>query len=170
MKINLVNIHKGLNHLKFLIKSQDLGFDEKDEAITLFPNDLYVDVEIQQFSDKYFIKVDLITVAYYNCDRCLATFDQNLETTFQLIYSKHKRDVFEDDEYRFLGEKETEIDLSADVRENLLLVIPMKRLCNESCRGLCIHCGANLNHETCNCKQDTIDPRWEKLKSIQFNN
>ncbi len=169
MKINLVKLHEGLNQLRFQIKPESLGFDQKQETLLLFPNEIHADVEVQKFSDKFFIKIALITAAHYSCDRCLDEFNQNLEASFQLIYSKHSRDQFADDEYRFLGEDETEIDLSADVRENILLVIPMKHLCRESCKGLCPHCGVNLNYESCDCHQETIDPRWEKLKILQKN-
>ncbi|UCE06466.1 MAG: DUF177 domain-containing protein [bacterium] len=167
MKINLAKLHEGLNRFNFQVKPEDLGFDEKQETLVLFPNDINADIEVQKFSDKYFIKAVLLTFAHYVCDRCLDEFDENLEASFQLIYSKQTRDQFDDDEYRFFGEDETEIDLSNDARENLLLVIPMKQLCKDDCMGLCSHCGINLNHETCNCNRDTIDPRWEVLKSLQ---
>lgn len=169
MKINLAKLHEGLNELKFQIKPEDLGFDEKEETLFLFSNDIYADVEVQKFSDKYFIKVSLLTLAHYTCDRCLDEFDQNLDAKFQLIYSKQTRNRFENDDYRFLGENVTEIDLSPDIRENILLVIPMKHLCNEGCMGLCPHCGTNLNYETCDCQQEKIDPRWEILRTIQKN-
>lgn len=167
MKINLVKIHEGLNQLKFQIKPEDLGFDEQEGTQLLFPNDTYADVEVQKFSDKYFIKADVRTVAHYTCDRCLDEFDQNLGAAFRLVYSKQTGDQSDDDEYRSLAEKETEIDLSADIRENMLLFLPMKHLCNETCKGLCPHCGTNLNYETCDCHQETLDPRWEILKILQ---
>lgn len=170
MKINLVKLTDDINRLKFRIKPGDLGFEESDQTSLLFPNDIEANIEVQKFSDKYFIKVNLNTLVHYCCDRCLVDFDQPLNTAFQLIYSKYSSDQFEDDEFRFLGETEAEIDLGSDIRENILLVLPMKHLCKETCRGLCPHCGTNLNYETCDCQQATIDPRWEKLKSLQSNN
>jgi len=167
MNINLVKLHEGLNKLNFQIKPDDLDFDGEEETLFLFPNIIDADVEVQKFSDKFFIKVNLLTVAHYTCDRCLDVFDQNLEANFQLIYSKQTRYQFEDDEYRFIEENATEIDLSTDIREHLLLVIPMKHLCKEDCAGLCSHCGVNLNNETCECERTTIDARWQVLKNLQ---
>jgi uncharacterized protein len=169
MKINLVKLHEGLNSLRFKIKPEDLGFDENEETLLLFHNDIYAEIEVQKFSDKYFIKANVKTVAHYSCDRCLDEFDQNLEAAFRLVYSKQTGNQSGDDEYRFLAENETEIDLSADIRENMLLFLPMKHLCKETCKGLCPHCGTNLNDETCDCQQKTIDPRWEILKTLQKN-
>ena len=57
-----------------------------------------------------------------------------------------------------------EIDLSEEIREVLLLNVPLKPLCNPDCKGLCQHCGRNLNLEKCACAPDNQDPRWEKLR------
>ncbi|MBR2364907.1 MAG: DUF177 domain-containing protein [Lentisphaeria bacterium] len=44
-------------------------------------------------------------------------------------------------------------DLTDEVRENLLLSMPMRIKCKEDCKGLCLSCGANLNKEKCTCKK-----------------
>lgn len=167
MKINLANLDEGINELQFQIKPEELGFDEKEETSFLFPNDIEADVEVQKFSDKFFFKINLTTRSHFTCDRCLEEFDQKLKADFQLIYSKQVRHQFKDDVYRFLDESTVEIDLSDDVRENLLLVLPMKHICKEECAGLCSQCGINLNYDACECDQKIIDPRWEALKNLQ---
>ncbi len=35
--------------------------------------------------------------------------------------------------------------------DDLLAQLPMRYLCSEDCKGLCMHCGANLNVESCSC-------------------
>lgn len=170
MKINLAKLHEGLNQVDFKVRPTDLGFDQNEETQILFPNDTFADVEVQKFGDKYFLKVHLVTLAHYSCDRCLEEYDRDLTADFQLVYSKEERiGVVDDDDFRVLGEKQTEIDLREDIRENILLVIPMKHLCEETCKGLCPRCGANLNFEQCDCQQEVIDPRWEALKMLQRN-
>jgi len=62
--------------------------------------------------------------------------------------------------------REGELDLGEIVREQLLLNIPMRPLCGESCKGLCPHCGANLNETTCGCEQKSIDPRMKALEKL----
>jgi len=64
MKINLAKLHEGLNELKFLIKPDELGFDEMEDTSFLFPNNIEAKVEVQKFSDKFFIKANLSTVAH----------------------------------------------------------------------------------------------------------
>ena len=59
------------------------------------------------------------------------------------------------------------IDITKDVRDYALLAIPMKKLCKEDCKGLCVNCGKNLNEGDCNCSKDMIDPRWLPLQELK---
>ena len=58
------------------------------------------------------------------------------------------------------------VDMTDQIRQVLALAMPMKPICSEDCRGLCPQCGANLNEETCDCRSDEIDERWEGLKDL----
>jgi uncharacterized protein len=53
------------------------------------------------------------------------------------------------------------------VREQVLLAVPLKVICREDCKGLCPHCGANLNLEQCSCSEPVEDPRWTALKDLR---
>ena len=53
------------------------------------------------------------------------------------------------------------------LREQVLLAAPLKAICREDCRGLCPHCGRNLNLEQCTCAEPIEDPRWEALKGLR---
>jgi uncharacterized protein len=52
------------------------------------------------------------------------------------------------------------------LREQFQLVLPMKPLCAQSCRGLCPECGANLNRTECDCQPRWEDPRLAPLKGL----
>ena len=58
------------------------------------------------------------------------------------------------------------IDLRLPVEETLILALPMKWLCRESCQGLCSHCGRNLNEGPCQCNDRTVDPRLAVLQGL----
>ena len=53
-------------------------------------------------------------------------------------------------------------DLTDEVRENLLLSMPMRIKCKEDCKGLCSGCGANLNTEKCSCKKKKSSGKGKK--------
>ena len=53
------------------------------------------------------------------------------------------------------------------LREQILLAVPLRVLCIEECKGLCPHCGKNLNEGQCSCAEPLEDPRWAALKDIR---
>jgi len=58
------------------------------------------------------------------------------------------------------------LDLLETVRQSILVTMPMKPLCKDDCRGLCPHCGANLNQSGCGCIQLTQEQRWAPLLEL----
>jgi len=46
-----------------------------------------------------------------------------------------------------------EIDLAPEVRDQLILTLPLHPLCREDCRGLCPVCGVNRNNTSCKCEE-----------------
>ena len=60
------------------------------------------------------------------------------------------------------------IDLTADIREAILLALPMKFVCSEACRGLCVQCGANLNKAPCACGKPRQTIPWGMLDQLKL--
>ena len=66
-----------------------------------------------------------------------------------------------------------EVDISEEVREEALLVLPFNLLCSEDCKGLCA-CGADLNTEKCRCgkaKKKSLpkeDHTWDALNQLEL--
>ncbi len=102
------------------------------------------------------------------CARCLETFSFPVSEEFRIFLT---RELTEDeDEEIDMDVSELlsdEINLIHILREQLILQIPMKPICSQSCRGLCSSCGNNLNSEDCNCDTTSIDPRLKKLKELK---
>lgn len=59
-----------------------------------------------------------------------------------------------------------QIDLNDIAANSFLMSISGKFLCKEDCKGLCPHCGADLNQSECGCNRETIDPRWAALAEM----
>ena len=62
--------------------------------------------------------------------------------------------------------EDVKIDIDDIVANNFLMNVEGKYLCSEDCKGLCQHCGADLNEGDCGCSQENIDPRWAALVDI----
>jgi uncharacterized metal-binding protein YceD (DUF177 family) len=59
------------------------------------------------------------------------------------------------------------IDLTADIREAILLALPINFLCSKTCRGLCVYCGANLNKAPCVCRKPRRAAPWGALDQLK---
>ena len=78
--------------------------------------------------------------------------------------------------FHFEKVKDLEVDLTEDVREELLLAVPSCFYCSPDCKGICPMCGANLNHETCSCgdapAEPEVDPAapspWDQLDALNL--
>lgn len=60
------------------------------------------------------------------------------------------------------------IDLGPALREAILLAVPPSPLCSETCLGLCLNCGQDLNERDCGHSQQVGDLRWESLKKLKL--
>jgi uncharacterized protein len=105
------------------------------------------------------------------CARCVEPVRTPVEGAFDLIFRPAEADS--DPGERSITVDETEIgyyeesglSLEDVVREQVLLSLPSRTLCNADCKGLCPRCGQNLNTGTCNC-EPTADPRWTALSGL----
>ena len=60
------------------------------------------------------------------------------------------------------------VDLTDDIREEVLLRLPNYPLCLPACRGLCPQCGKNLNRGPCRCAAPPVDGRWAGLQDLKL--
>jgi uncharacterized protein len=107
------------------------------------------------------------------CARCLEPVKQEVDREFELLYRPLGADAGRDELSVTAAEAEIGyyqgdgILLEDVVREQVLLALPLKVTCREDCKGLCPHCGKNLNEEQCSCNVPMEDPRWAALKEIR---
>jgi len=108
------------------------------------------------------------------CARCAEDFNVASYRDFRFVIAPKSmgevngRDLTAED-LEFSVYEGEEVDLSPLMREQLLLALPTRPLCRESCRGLCSQCGANLNLNPCSCSIQTLDPRLEALRSLKVS-
>ena len=78
--------------------------------------------------------------------------------------------------FHFEKVRDLEVDLTDDVREELLLAVPSCFYCSPDCKGICPMCGTNLNHASCSCDTQEADPEpdaaapspWDQLDALNL--
>ncbi len=101
------------------------------------------------------------------CSRCGEDFD--FCHSFDTVRPVAKELTDDSNDDYILTDEDGFVDLKAVFEDELLLELPTKLLCRESCKGLCPKCGANLNGGNCGCSTKEIDPRLEVLKALLDN-
>jgi len=107
------------------------------------------------------------------CDRCLGRAQFPLDTSFDLFY-RPMSFIARDEEVE-IDEGEAELgfyegggmELEDILREQILLAMPMQRVCREDCKGICPTCGGNRNETPCDCPTERTDSRWSALQGLK---
>ena len=116
---------------------------------------------------------DLSTRVEMACARCLEPIHCDVAKPFELLYRPQGADAGKEELSVTAAEAEVSyyqgegLLLEDVLREQVLLALPIKAICRDDCKGLCPHCGRNLNQEQCNCADAAHDPRWSALKDIR---
>jgi uncharacterized protein len=163
--------------------AKEIRFSEPIDGL----NDLYKNGQLRDFGFPPFLEVDLV---YYrsgqeiffrgsfagilegSCSRCLGSYSFALNKEFDFVLSpdpsKSGRRVGElkraDLGLSYYSTEE--INLAPLIKEQVILALPTRPLCDEGCRGLCDHCGVDLNRGTCRCS-DTADPRMAIFRRLK---
>mgnify|MGYP001563539720 CR=1 FL=1 len=125
------------------------------------------------------IKIDV--PVSLSCSLCLETFAYNITTQFNIEYIKRSGkpllseidsnddgEVEDSEEINFYDENI--VDISEDVRQNIILNIPVRAVCKKDCFGLCLKCGKNLNFEKCSCADLRLENSpFSNLKNLLAN-
>jgi uncharacterized protein len=116
---------------------------------------------------------DFRTRVEFACARCLEPISREVAKKFDLLYRPQGSDAGKQELSVTAAEAEVGyyqgdgLLLEDVLREQVLLAIPLKTICREDCKGLCPHCGKNLNVEQCNCAEPMEDARWSALKDLR---
>ena len=107
------------------------------------------------------------------CSRCLTDYAQPIRMDIEEEYlslvdivSGARLDLTEGGEENFIIDHNHILDLTEAVRQYAALSIPMKQVCDEGCKGLCMTCGASRNKAPCTCDDTPVDSRWAPLLEL----
>jgi len=176
VKVIINNIpEEGLN-LQFHKDSEwfrDLLTEKGKSDFSLQNVDIFC--SLRRMRETVFIDGNLETTVVSNCCRCLEITNVPVKSNFRYTFVPAKNKLTEEEELssedlEYAYYQDDVIDLESLLFEQIVLQVPIKVLCTETCKGLCPHCGINLNTANCSCQVDFIDERLAVLKKIKFSN
>jgi len=118
---------------------------------------------VQNLESRFLLNGVLTASGSAQCSRCLRDFELQWAVPVEIMVLRDVDSDEEDGVTLVINQRAGVVDLQDSVRECAVLAFPQSPVCTESCRGLCASCGVDLNHETCDCRRDEFDPRWEGL-------
>ena len=98
------------------------------------------------------------------CGRCLDPVQRDVAIDVEELYSYPVQAGVE-----FSVHEDGKLDLAPLLRAEVLIFTSRGLLCRVDCKGLCRHCGTNLNHSNCDCVVEDIDPRLAGLKELFYH-
>lgn len=147
-----------------------------------FPDPFRVDGEVRSQGGLVTVTGHVTGTLELECGRCLQPMRQSIDLQFEArlaqagtapkspavplalkvaVASKWTDDdddglelQKEDLDVSFLPPGTTVLRVEDVLREQVLLEVPIRPLCRPDCRGLCVHCGADLNTDGCDCAPD----------------
>jgi uncharacterized protein len=170
MQLDLTKIRQPETRFERTFESSDVSV--RDDAYQVVAP-IHLAFDLHKDKDTFRLVGRVRTELELPCSRCLEPFRLPVDQAFDLRYhpqpdaaAESETEIAEEDlETSFY--RDEQIDLAELLREQFYLVLPMKPLCREDCKGLCPQCGRNLNTETCNCTPAWEDPRLAALKQFK---
>lgn len=129
----------------------------------IFPEPVSVLGKISNRADVTYVELTCQVILEKSCDRCGDKTRKDLTVNINRVAVNHLEGE-EDDEILLVPDEK--LDLYEFCFSEILLSLPMKHLCSDTCKGICLNCGKNLNVGPCGCTTKSIDPRLEVLAKL----
>ena len=110
---------------------------------------------VEHVSEELVVRGEMVLSTDIQCSRCSEFFSTSIRVSdFLRAYP--------------LLEGTDEVDITEDMREELVLHLPAFPVCANTCVGICTQCGVNLNHGTCDCVEEEKPNPWSALDGLNL--
>jgi uncharacterized protein len=154
MELKLHEIDEGQSRLLLEVRGGSVGIEPRDVELE---GPLRIGLSLDRRGDEIWVRGTIHTIALQQCSRCLVDFSQILELEFEVICAKlpqartmSPKGLDEEDGGVHFHDGHV-LSIDSEIREAVLLGLPMRPLCRETCAGLCPRCGEDRNLGACRC-------------------
>ncbi len=129
--------------------------------------------EIDRMGSTAYVHITFKGVFELQCSRCLNGYPLTINGDFRLVIKERTGNCSmqgdsEDVDF-YYDNRHEQVDISPAFFDEIMLSVPLKPLCAESCEGIDIDGLKNVSFgsEDKFPENKTIDPRWEALKKLK---
>ncbi|MEI6848263.1 MAG: DUF177 domain-containing protein [Chlorobiaceae bacterium] len=156
----------GQGTLEFDFTCRIKAFNDELFTVAGLTGDIKVQAIVTKSERDVTVTIKTSTTAELNCDICFSPISQFLTGTFTIyyIFGEHSEEEHSrDKEYRIIEKNAVLIDITEEVRDTLLLSIPMKIICkgNPNCK---LYKSTQANE---NPQADNISSWQESLEKLK---
>lgn len=162
-RINIANLHDGERLFEFAPSANELELGDFD------CRDIKVQLKIKKTGSQLLVNGIVSGVFGLSCDRCTEPFERSFSSEFRIAYKyefEGTAEEDEDDNMKFISPKTVFIDLTKEVRDYLLLSVPMRAVPDES-EGICSVCNRDIQKMLNPEREQDVNPVWEKLINLK---
>jgi uncharacterized protein len=125
-------------------------------------------IRLESVSEGVLVSAQARATLRGECGRCLREISDTLDVEFQQLYayahSTTDETTDEDEVGRIRGDL---IDLEPELRDAVVLALPLHPKCREDCPGLCPECGVPWDDLPADHSHDRVDSRWAALGHLK---
>ena len=166
LTVSIIGLEQGSRRISAIVSATDL-----EGIAPEFRDDIELDGEIRRLGQRFYVHAGITATATMVCDRSLDEYTESIERIVDLVYELNSdlareqqgKDLAEVD-IRGLEADARSIDLKEDVRQELSLGLPMKRIAPQ-------HRDQDIEdiYPELRRSEDATDDRWEVLKKLRGN-
>jgi uncharacterized protein len=154
MELKLHEIEEGQTWLEVAVPAGAVGIGAQDVELE---GPLHIKLSLDRRGDEIWIRGSLHAIALQQCSRCLVDYSEILELEFEVFCAKlpsvrtmSPKGLDEEDGGVHFHDGQV-LSIDSEIREAVLLGLPMRPLCRDDCAGLCPRCGEDRNLGSCRC-------------------
>lgn len=163
-RVSIEGLHTGTRTFEFTADASKVN-----DLVSEFRREIHVQGTIHRIGDRFHVDVEVAAMADLVCDLSLEDYTEEISSELDLEYqfdndlaSRQAENGRESDDVIGLFVDAKFIDLEDDIRQELALALPMKRIApkyrNASFDDL---------HPEVGGEGDVIDDRWEALRKLK---
>jgi uncharacterized protein len=168
LHLDIGTVPEGLSHVDLTGDAAEWGDPSEGGR---FESPVRASLEVTRNGHDIYLRGKASVRMILECGRCLEEYACDIEAPVELwVMIRGAGEATAPEERENVIEIQAGaryVDLTENIRTELMVLMPLKQVCQPDCKGLCPACGTNLNVRQCTCRIEAHDDRWDALKKLR---